>query len=141
MPMKNPKVSVILPTFNRAAYLPDAIESVLCQTFRDFELVIVDDGSTDNTRQIVQMYPDKRIRYRFKQNGGIASALNCGIKQSTGTYLARLDSDDVFLPEKLAYQVACLDANPDCGLVYTQAYNMDEKGNVLALYLKDNMLP
>jgi glycosyltransferase involved in cell wall biosynthesis len=138
---KGPKISVIIPTYNRAAYLYESIDSVLCQTYEDLELIVVDDGSSDNTREVVQEYNDLRIKYIYKKNGGAASALNLGIKESKGNYIARLDSDDMFLPEKLEMQIKFIDFNPDIGLVYTQAYNTDEKGNVLELYLKDHTYP
>lgn len=141
MHVKNPKVSVIIPTYNRAAYLSDAIESVLCQTLKDFELIIVDDGSSDKTREIINAYSDQRIKYLYKENGGAASAMNFGIAKSTGSYIARLDSDDIFLPEKLEIQVNLLNLNPEYGLVYTQAYNIDEKGNMLGLYLNNHTCP
>jgi len=141
MQTKSPNISIIIPTYNRAVYLSAAIDSVLCQTYKDFELIVVDDGSSDNTREIVQAYSDQRIRYLYKKNGGAASALNLGIKNSRGNFIARLDSDDIFLPKKLEIQVESLDVNPDIGLVYTQAYNIDSEGNILRLYLKNHTCP
>lgn len=114
---------------------------MLYQTFKDFELIVVDDGSSDNTREVINTYSDPRIRYQYKENGGAASALNVGIAISTGNYIARLDSDDIFLPEKLKIQVNLLNLNPEYDLVYTQAYDIDEKGNMLGLYLKNHTCP
>lgn len=129
--MTNPRVSVLLPTYNRAAYLRQAIESALNQTFRDIEVVIVDDGSTDDTAQIVQRINDPRVRYIYQANRGVAAALNTAWRASRGDYLARLDSDDIWLPNLLAEFVTTLDADPDLGLVYARAQWMDAQGNAL----------
>jgi glycosyltransferase involved in cell wall biosynthesis len=93
--------SIILPTFNRAHFLPKAIESVLAQTFEDWELVIVDDGSTDNTREVVVAYKDPRIVYSYQENQERSTARNNGIEKAKGEYICFLDSDDYYLPEKL----------------------------------------
>lgn len=102
-----PFFSIILPTYNRAHFLPKAIESVLKQTFEDWELIIVDDGSTDNTKEVVAKYQDSRIRYFFQENQERSAARNNGIISSKGEFICFLDSDDYFLPEKLNtyYQV------------------------------------
>lgn len=99
--MKNPMFSVIIPTYEREKIIGRAIESVLNQTFTDFELIIVDDGSTDGTRSRIRSYSDERIRYIYKENGGQNSAINEGIKNSRGYYIAFCDSDDEWLPQKL----------------------------------------
>jgi glycosyltransferase involved in cell wall biosynthesis len=133
--MEAPVVSVIIPTYNRESYIIEAIESVLNQTFDDLEIIIIDDGSTDNTPSIVKRIHDSRIRYFYlKHNNGVAAALNYGIKNSKGKYISRLDSDDIFLPEKIGSQVEVLENNPDIGLVYTRAYNISEQGDIVALY-------
>lgn len=93
--------SVIIPTYNREKLISRAIDSVLCQSFTDFELIIVDDGSVDNTGKIIDKYDDERIKYIYKENGGQNSALNVGIKEAKGKYLAFMDSDDVWLENKL----------------------------------------
>jgi glycosyltransferase involved in cell wall biosynthesis len=105
-----PQISVIIPTYNRAHLLPRAVESVLRQTFQDFELIIIDDGSTDNTKEAIEEFQkkDKRIKYFYHKNAGPSSARNLGIKNSIGKYIAFLDSDDVWLPEKLEKQVAVI---------------------------------
>ncbi|MGA1797129.1 MAG: glycosyltransferase [bacterium] len=136
-----PSVSVIIPTYNRAWALKDAVESVLNQTYGDIEIIVVDDGSTDRTRECMEGFTDPRVRCLYKENGGAASALNLGIRQSTGTYIARLDSDDVFLPKKLEIQVRVMNENPNVGLVYTQAYDIDREGNILGLYLTNHTCP
>ncbi len=115
----SPLVSIIIPTFNRSRFLPRAIESVLCQTFQDFELVIVDDGSTDKTFSIVKAFRDPRIRYEFQPNQGVSSARNLGIKNSAGTFLAFLDSDDEWMPSKLEKQLEALEDNPGYMIVHT----------------------
>ncbi len=100
-----PTVSVIIPTFNRDWSLRDAIDSVLAQTYTDFELIVVDDGSTDRTHDILEAYGD-RLRRIHQANRGVSAARNSGIGVSTGRLVAFLDSDDIWLPEKLAVQVA-----------------------------------
>lgn len=119
-----PKVSVIIPTYNRANLLPRAIKSVLNQTYKDFELIIVDDGSTDNTKKVVEEFQkkDPRIKYIWQKNsGGEARPRNMGIRHSKGEYIAFLDSDDEWLPEKLEKQVKLLNGDKKTGLVYTNA--------------------
>ncbi|MFN5786662.1 MAG: glycosyltransferase family 2 protein [Flavobacteriia bacterium] len=98
-----PFFSIILPTYNRAHFLPKAIESVLTQTFEDWEMIIVDDGSTDNTYEIVLSYNDPRVRYIYQENQERSAARNNGIDQATGDYICFLDSDDYYLPEKLHF--------------------------------------
>lgn len=113
-----PKISVIIPTFNRAHLIAKAIESVLNQTITDFELIVVDDGSTDNTEEVVHSFTDPRLRYLKQLNGGPSVARNAGIQAATGEFIAFLDSDDLFLPEKLSVQMAKVVDNPAVGLVY-----------------------
>ncbi len=112
-----PAVSVIIPAFNRADVLGRAIDSVLAQTYPDFELIVVDDGSTDRTAEVVQTFADPRIRYIPQANAGVAAARNTGLAEARGRFVAFLDSDDRFLPHKLAVQVAVLEASPEVGLV------------------------
>ena len=116
-----PKVSVIIPTHNRANYLPAAIQSVLEQTFQDFELIVVDDASSDNTAAVVKSFTDSRISFsRLDANRGGSAARNQGILTATADYLAFLDDDDEWAPDKLARQVQILDeASKDVGAVYT----------------------
>jgi len=115
-----PKVSVIIPTYNRAKLLPRAVNSVLNQTFKDFELIIVDDASTDNTEEVVRRYKDHRIKYiRHKTNKGISISTNEGINKSKGQYIAFQDSDDEWLPEKLKKQMEIITCESNIGVVYT----------------------
>ncbi|MCK0509209.1 glycosyltransferase family 2 protein [Aromatoleum anaerobium] len=116
-----PRVSVVIPAYNAAWCLTRAIGSVLTQSFRDFELIVVDDGSTDETAEMLSRYGDV-LRIVSKENGGMGSARNAGIRTARGRYVAFLDADDCWLPEKLARQVALLEAHPDlafCAVVAT----------------------
>lgn len=128
---KEPKVSVIIPTYNRKDYVTEAIDSVIAQTYKDFEIIVVDDGSTDGTgKMLKEKYGDK-IRYFFKENGGCASARNYGIRMSQGKYVAFLDSDDKYLPEKLEDQVGILEQNNGIGFVYSDSYVLGGKKQIL----------
>jgi glycosyltransferase involved in cell wall biosynthesis len=129
-----PKVSVIIPTYNRADFLPRAIESVLEQTYADFELVIVDDGSTDETADVVARYADPRIRYHWQENQERSAARNEGIALSQGAYVTFLDSDDWYLPCKLACQAAVLDADPEVGMVASGWSKVDSSGRTIKEY-------
>lgn len=102
--MLMPKISVIIPTYNRAPFVTEAIDSVLAQTFRDYELIVVDDGSTDNTKDVLLPYGE-RIRYIYQPNSGVGAARNAGIRCAVGEWLAFLDSDDLWLPEYLSCQM------------------------------------
>lgn len=123
-----PSVSVIVPTYNRAGMLVKAVESVLEQTFRDFELIVVDDGSTDKTGEVINKYSG-RVRYFAKENGGVASARNLGLIMSRGDLVAWLDDDDFFYPRKLEKQVIYFKNNPGIGLVYTGHVTIDTTGH------------
>jgi len=113
-----PKVSVVIPTYNSAPYIAKTLESVFVQTYKDYEVIIVDDGSTDDTREVLKPFLH-RIRYIYQDNRGPAAARNMGIRLAEGEYIAFLDSDDRWLPEKLRLQVEHLTSNPEVGLVYT----------------------
>jgi len=126
------KVSVILPTYNRAHMITEAIDSVLSQTFEDFELIVVDNYSTDNTESVVKSYRDNRIRYFKHRNHGLVSvSRNYGIEKSSGEYIAFLDDDDLWLPEKLEKQLKILDSNKELGLVYSDYYFIESNGNLI----------
>lgn len=127
-----PKVTVIIPTYNRARYLGEAIRSVLDQTFRDFELIVVDDGSIDGTATLVAEFDDQRVRYHHQPHRGISAALNAGIRAARGQYVARLDSDDRWLPEMLATLVPVLDGDSEVGVAYAKGQAMDSSGRLLA---------
>lgn len=109
-------VSVVIPTYNRANIIKDAIETVIAQTYQDFEIIIVDDGSTDNTKEIVQSYQDDRIKYIYQTNSGKPSiARNKGIKEAKGDFIAFLDSDDLWHPQLLEKHINILSNNLDIG--------------------------
>jgi glycosyltransferase involved in cell wall biosynthesis len=114
-----PKISVILPVYNAQSYLRESIDSILNQTFQDFELIIINDGSTDDSLSIMESYTDQCIRIINQTNAGLPVSLNRAIAQAQGQYLARQDADDISLPERLAKQVAYLDAHPQCALLGT----------------------
>ncbi len=121
------KVSVIIPTYNRAKFVTKAIDSVLVQTYKDYEIIVVDDGSTDNTHEVVRSFNDPRINYiRHEENRGSGAARNTGIKASRGEYIAFLDSDDEWLPTKLSKQMTIFQAAPEqLGVVYCGVYFVD----------------
>ncbi len=122
------RVSVIIPTYNRAQYIAQAVDSVLAQSYKDYEIVIVDDGSTDNTREVIEGY--STVRYIAQSNRGEAGARNTGIRNTTGEYLAFLDADDTFLPAMLETQVALLESDPDVAVAYSDVNLSDERGQV-----------
>jgi len=126
-----PTVSIIIPTYNRAELIGKAISSVLVQSYGDFELIIVDDGSTDATADVVGSFHDSRIIFLKQENRGRSVARNRAIALSRGRYIAFLDSDDEYLEQKLELQVAYMDLHPDVGIVYTSAYCIDELGRSL----------
>lgn len=127
----SPTVSVIIPTYNRATLLPRAIDSVIAQTYTDWELIIIDDGSTDDTTAVLESYANKlgdRLRVLNQTNTGPCSARNRGINASRGRLLCFLDSDDEFLPNKLARQLELFDLRPELGFVYSDSACIDTDG-------------
>lgn len=114
-----PKVSVIIPSYQYAHFVGEAIESVLAQTYKDYEIIVVDDGSTDNTSEILSNFGDQISVIYHRENRGLSAARNTGIRISKGKYLAFLDADDVWMPDKLRLQVKLLDQNSDVGLVFS----------------------
>jgi glycosyltransferase involved in cell wall biosynthesis len=128
-----PLISVLMPAYNVRRYVGEAIDSVLSQTLPDFELLIIDDGSTDDTPHILAGYAgrDERIQILTRQNGGIAAALNAGLAHARGTFIARMDADDVCLPERFEKQVAYLNAHPQCVLVGSRVLLIDPDGEPL----------
>ncbi|WP_051185151.1 glycosyltransferase [Desulfatiglans anilini] len=123
------KVSVIMPVYNRERYVCQAIESVLQQIYKDFELIVIDDGSTDRSADLIASFSDSRLHYLRQRHSGISAAMNHGLQVASGQYIARLDSDDVWLPQMLASQVAILEKETDIGVVYAKAQQIDETGN------------
>ena len=120
-----PRISVIIPTYNRADYLPQAIDSVLTQTHHAAEIIVVDDGSTDNTREVAERY-GPRVTYLTTDHGGVAHARNVGVRHASGEYLAFLDSDDLFYPYMLELESRILDAFPEIGMVYAEMSAFDD---------------
>jgi len=126
-----PRVSVVIPTYNRCAYVQEAIDSVLAQTYTDYEIIVIDDGSTDGTGEALRRRYGDRIRYVWQENQGQAAARNHGIALACGDYVAFLDSDDTWLPDKLTSQVAYLDEHPEVGFVFSEAWKVDAAGRVI----------
>lgn len=122
------EVSVVIPAYNAMAYLPETIATVLNQTYTDFEVIVVNDGSTDNTQEWVSQIEDSRVKLVSQENRGLAGARNRGIEESQGKYLAFLDADDLWSPTKLAQQFQVLDNHPEIGVVYTWVAYVDEQG-------------
>jgi len=125
-----PMVSVIIPCYNTGRFLGEAIESVLAQTFRDFEVIVVDDGSTDDSADVARSYADPRVRYFYQENRGISAARNKGIGEARGEYIALLDADDAYLPTNLQKKARFLDDHLDTGLVASGLERISEKGEV-----------
>ncbi|HPC65278.1 MAG TPA: glycosyltransferase family A protein [Anaerohalosphaeraceae bacterium] len=113
-----PKVSVIIPTYNQSRLLKETVGSVLAQTLSDLEVIVVDDGSTDNTQEVVSQIPDARIRYYYTPNRGVSAARNYGLTRAAGQYIAFLDHDDLWPDNFLEVMVRSLEKNTDYGLVY-----------------------
>jgi glycosyltransferase involved in cell wall biosynthesis len=122
------KVSVIIPAYNAMTYLPDTVESVLKQTFTDFEILIVNDGSSDHISEWISQRTDPRIKLISQRNQGVSIARNTGIAHAEGEYIAFLDADDLWEPNKLAIQVRCLENRPTVGLVHTSMALIDQEG-------------
>lgn len=124
-------VSIIMPAYNGENYIQQAIESVLSQTYSNWELIIVDDGSTDHTAEIVRRYADSRIQSIYQENGGQASALNRGLDLANGEYMTTLDTDDWYTNNSLQDRVDFLNNHPEFGAVYGDGFYCDENGMIL----------
>jgi glycosyltransferase involved in cell wall biosynthesis len=128
-----PRVSVIVPAYNAAGYLPHAIDSVLAQTYQDWEIVIVDDGSTDHTRAVVDSCRPRlqdKLQYIHQPNRGLPAARNAGIRAARGEFIALLDADDVWLPQRLERSVPIMDADRGAGLVHARVVRIDARGSI-----------
>ena len=152
-----PAVSVIIPTYNRASYLKKSIQSVLDQTFSDFEIIVINNYSTDDTLEVIKAFNDPRIKtINFKNEGIIAKSRNQGIIQSAGKYIAFLDDDDLWFPNKLEIQINYMETNPEFDLVYSRTTVINEydvekgllndpknskSGNVFVDLLYENFIP
>ena len=122
-----PRISIVLPVYNGAKYLKDSIESILHQSFNDFELIVIDDGSLDKTFEIIHRYNDNRINIiHHSINKGLVYSLNEGVKVSRAEYIARMDADDIALPDRLEKQLEAFEANKNLGVLGTQIALMDE---------------
>lgn len=128
------KVSVIIPVHKVEKYIGATIESVLKQTYKNFELLIVDDGSTDRSVEVCQQFTDSRIKIIRQANRGLAGARNTGIRHAQGEYLAFLDGDDLWMPEKLEKHIQHLENSPTVGVSFSRSAFIDEAGNSLGIY-------
>ena len=129
----SPPISVLLPAYNARRFIAAAVQSILDQTFTDFELIVIDDGSTDNTKKILQGFADKdpRVKLISRPNTGYVTALNEAIAMARGEFFARMDADDISLPTRFEKQVAYLRENPDVVLLGTHVAQMDGAGAVI----------
>lgn len=130
LPTNQPLVSIIIPNHNYASYLPHAIDSALAQTYPSIEVIVVDDGSTDQSHEVIASYQDRIISV-FKENGGQGSAFNAGYAASRGDLVAFLDADDMFRPEKMSKVVEAWRAHPDASVLYHQLQGIDAHGDDL----------
>lgn len=138
MTTTDPLVSAVIASYNMAQYLPQAVHSVMAQTYRNVEIQIVDDGSTDNTTEVVRQWEgDPRVRVHLQKNAGAANAKNEGMKRSRGAFIALLDADDVWKPDKLARQMPLFNRDPEIGLVYSDYERMDGEGRPLPPAITD----
>jgi glycosyltransferase involved in cell wall biosynthesis len=128
------KVSVIIPVYGVEKYIAATVQSVLDQTYKEFELLIVDDGSPDRSVEICQQFTDPRIKIIRQQNSGVCAARNTGIRHAQGEYLAFLDGDDVWLPEKLEKHIEHLENSPTVGLSFSRSAFINEAGQPLGIY-------
>jgi glycosyltransferase involved in cell wall biosynthesis len=134
-----PKVTVVIPAYNAMAFLPETVDSVLKQTFTDFEVLIVNDGSTDNIVEWATHVTDSRVKVITQENQRVSVARNTGISNSQGEYIAFLDADDLWEPTKLEKQVLCLDENPEVGMVYTWTLLVDKDNNSIGRIYASNV--
>tara|TARA_B100000963_G_scaffold78022_1_gene66044 strand:+ start:12974 stop:13978 length:1005 start_codon:yes stop_codon:yes gene_type:complete len=138
----SPMISVVMPVFNAEKYLAQAIDSILNQTFQDFEFIIINDGSYDGSNEILRQYQrqDNRIKILDKKNGGISEALNDGILISNGKYIARMDADDISLPTRFEIQLNFMEANPDIGVCGTwiEKFGENYKNHILKYPTNDS---
>ncbi|PIR72625.1 MAG: hypothetical protein COU42_00605 [Candidatus Nealsonbacteria bacterium CG10_big_fil_rev_8_21_14_0_10_36_24] len=137
--MENPLVSIIIPTYNASAYIADAVDSAVKQTYLNKEIIVVDDGSTDDTKKILAPYiRDGFIKYIFQKNKGLSGARNTAIREANGEYIALLDADDFFLPEKVERQIRYLETHTECDISYCDLYHFYEDNPLKLLKLQYN---
>lgn len=127
-----PTISVVIPAYNAERTILETIKSVQQQTFSDFEIIIINDGSTDSTLELIQSIKDERLKVFSYENGGLPMARNRGISLAKGEFIAFIDADDLWTPDKLELQLAALKQHPEAGLAYSWTYFMDEQGTTLS---------
>jgi glycosyltransferase involved in cell wall biosynthesis len=132
--LESDHISVIIPTYNRAECITEAIEGALNQTYTNYEIIVVDDGSTDNTKEVLEPYREK-IRYIYQDNAGVSAARNTGIRAALGPWIAFLDSDDIWLPEKLSSQMECI-KHTNTKVCFTKVEIFEERTNKKARKVK-----
>jgi len=125
-----PKVTAIIPCYNAEKFIRDSIQSVLDQSFQDFELLVLNDGSKDSSEKLIRAFADPRVQLLSKPNSGVADTRNQGISRARGEYVAFLDADDLYLSENLAQKVRFLDENPEHGLVHSEVYFLEQDGSL-----------
>lgn len=136
--MSDPLVSIVTPVYNGEQYLAEAIESALAQTYRNFELLIINDGSTDNSKAIITSYlNNSKIHYFEQQNAGVAAARNLALRNANGKYIGFLDQDDLWLPDKLSTQIQYLETNPEIPFVHSRQGYIQADGTPIPDYPKD----
>src|SRR4051812_30773328 len=139
--MKNPKISVVMPVLNGEKYLREATESILNQTFKDFEFIIINDGSTDRTEEIIQSFADPRIVYiKNEKNVGLSRVFNQGIRAAQGTYIARMDADDISLLHRFEKELEYLENNPKIDIVGSAMMIIDAEGKKVRKALRPEKL-
>ncbi|MEM9217431.1 MAG: glycosyltransferase [Cyanobacteria bacterium P01_F01_bin.150] len=129
--MSTPLISVIIPVYNGERTVLETVQSILKQTFTNFELIIINDGSSDRTLELLEIVDDPRVRILSYENGGLPVARNRGIEQAQGQYITFIDADDLWTPTKLSDQLTALQNNPDAGLAYSWTLTMDDKTGAL----------
>lgn len=140
-----PKISIVIPAYNAEKTILETIQSIQAQTFSDFEIIVINDGSTDNTLDILSTIDDPRLRVCSYKNGGLPVARNRGIEQSTGEFISFIDADDLWTPEKLEAQFEALNRHPNAGVAYSWTAFIDENSQFLyawkPLYYEGNVYP
>jgi glycosyltransferase involved in cell wall biosynthesis len=134
--LPGPKVSVVMSAYNAAAYLDEAVSSILNQTFRNFEFIIINNGSSDDTGSILEKYQkvDDRIRVYYREQQGLALALNCGCRLARGEYIALMDADDISYPQRLERQLEYVETHPQIGILGTWIFKIDKSGAVIGTW-------
>jgi glycosyltransferase involved in cell wall biosynthesis len=136
--IKSLKVTILMPVYNSEKFLREAIDSILNQSFKNFEFIIIDDGSTDSSKEIIETYKDPRIKYfNNKENMGVARTLNRGIRLAKGEYIARMDADDISHSDRLRLQVKFLDQHPNYSLIASKVEVIDNSGKKLGTWVTD----